>query len=481
MQTTDNDLLVDVAVYAHSKSFELDEFDYNFNEEAEDEPVTIAHGFERHPSIVSRHSTETIDSVTYHERRESLSEDERIIPEPGRNIEDIFHKITIEGTCFSIIGLGYECHSFNDVEKMWRHMTSIFHQRANDTHKPTQEPIWIDIQTPSVDDIKYLERKLGLHHLTVEDILEDLYSIETAEQYPYYVRLFLRGLPIYGEHDETVRVNIFVFAQYVLTIRDAPVQGLEEVLHKLSRYETIIQDQKRKRTIVPSPDWILHSFVDALLGSFMPLVDGMMQESENIDELVVELLPKERYDLIMRIGAAKKLIGQVARSLMIKRDVIARVRAFRTSTIGSSAMAHLHDASDRLTSTIDRLEAALEGVHNAHAHCLSKMQIDRKQSREGIKKKANQAAILLATLSPFALVAGIWGMNTGGVPGWWAYGPAYNNLTWFLGICAFMILVTLTLAIVMRPKLLEFEYDSHTRILAYEPLVIPKRNKVTVV
>src|SRR3989338_5405316 len=119
---TSDDPSLDVSVYAHSKSFELDELDYSLVEEVEDEPVSIVHGFERHPSIVRRHSTETIDSVTYHEHRESLSEDALIQPEPGRNIEDIFHKITIEGACFSILGLGYECHSFNNVEKMWRHM-----------------------------------------------------------------------------------------------------------------------------------------------------------------------------------------------------------------------------------------------------------------------------------------------------------------------------------------------------------------------
>jgi Mg2+ and Co2+ transporter CorA len=467
--------LVDITpLFTHSRSVDFANEDVNQRLVVEDISELLASQGMDSTNTSKRSSTSSNEPINRHSR-DKISFDLSVLPEAHTNVEDLISLIQTEGAHYSTIGLNYECRTFSTFQEMWTHITKILRNRQISGSTTNVEPVWIDIQNPTENDITFMKSKFGLHHLTSKDLLQDETSIEKVEQFGEYVRLMIKGLLLGGKLEDLVEINILIFAQYVITIRDAPVEGLEEVFHRLSRYELTVEEEEndhtqRRRSVLPSPDWVLHAFVDAIVGSFMPHVDGMMQEAENIDELVVDLKPKERYDLLTRIGLAKRSIGHTARSLMLKRDVLMRLRTCRTPpVINNAAQAHLHDVTDRLTANIDRLEAALEGVHNAHAHVLAKMQVDRKHARERIKSKANRIALLITTLSPFALVGQIWGMNTNGTPGAWFFGPEFQNLTWFFGIVAAMIVVTFGIGILIRPKILEFE-NPNAEILIVEPL-----------
>ncbi|KAL0490159.1 hypothetical protein AKO1_006685 [Acrasis kona] len=404
------------------------------------------------------------DDIPYHEPTEILYKG-NVMPESGTNLMDMLLTISKSGTRFMVIGLNYECRAFDSFKRLWRHLSRALRSRANveDTDEAEIEPMWIDIQNPSNDDLTAMQHKFNLHPLTIEELMEDSFCIEKSEQFGDYCRILLKGL---GVDHNTIRLNIIVFEDHIITVRDGPLEGLENVLYRLTSFEQNINNNI-KRSILPNSNWPLHALIDAVIDTHMTHVDAAILESETIDELVVDLKPKERFDLISRIGYAKKNIGGLMRSMMVKRDVVLKMKSYRSHgiiTVNSST--HLRDASERLSSAVERLEAALEGVQSAHAYTMAKIELDRKISREKIKVASRRAALGIATLSPFALVAGVWGMNSGGMPGFWQFGDAYLNHTWFMGICGLMLFIVFVLNVFARGRVIEISNTNRINVFS---------------
>lgn len=75
---------------------------------------------------------------------------------------------------------------------------------------------------------------------------------------------------------------------------------------------------RRRRTHIPSTDWILYAFLDVLVDLYIPSVEALHSEVDVLDEAVYMVKKRDNPDLLKRIGLATRNIANLKRLLVPK-------------------------------------------------------------------------------------------------------------------------------------------------------------------
>lgn len=485
--------------------------------------------------------------------REKQVHDQSRIPRLGTNIDDIrktsnFHQY---GKRFIIVGLNYECHTFRTLRELINHITSVSANKIEEVSKPLkfEDPVWIDIQNPSITDMKMMEKYFCLHPLTTEDII-NLDTGEKWELFSDYMFVVFTGQvddeapppptlaktlvhQLHHQSGNETQLNILVFKDYVITIHDRPIKGLDLLMKRIeTEFEFDIETGKieskqpmykydigraaakktsidrsttksgkqkpskstttqssayseepseenlkipilsgesqvnynteaqgpplpppapkrvNKRTHIPSSDWILYAFLDAMVDMYIPFVDSLMLEVDNLDELVFLLEQSEQSDLLKRLGLAKRNVVTLRRLLFPKQKMTAYLASQPIRFLSHNVQLYLRDVLDHLQICLEKLEVARENLNQAHNNYLTKVQIEIAEASSRTDAFMNRITVIASLLGPLTLISSVWGMNVK-VPG-----QDDDGYWWFFGICAGMLVVTLILAILLRNKLI---------------------------
>jgi Mg2+ and Co2+ transporter CorA len=426
-----------------------------------------------------------------------------IVPELHTNIADLLSQIDFKATekRFMVIGLDYESRVHQEFDEMWASITNSFKKRGKKLNDEVTmmdlcgdtidrgEPIWVDVQQPSEEDMNKIEKNFNLHPLTTEDCTKN----DTGEKWElfedYMFVVFTAQIDDENTNGEaTTQLNVLVYENYVLTIHEKPIKGLDLVVKRIGtefeidteeggtknvpvlntpqqtpgsainphhirllpeltssmtyKYDvsrsitkrtltpahtntsnatcfntpatTSIDDsihEKRRKTAIPSSDWVLYAFLDATVDMYIPYVDSLLQEVENLDELVFVLSSDEHDDLLRRIGITKKNIVGLRRLLYPKQKMTSYLLSQELKFISEIVKVYLRDVLDHLAICIDKLELARENLMHTHSNYLTKVQIEIAQSSSRTDDFMNRITVLAAIIAPLTLVSGLWGMN----------------------------------------------------------------------
>ncbi|KAL0483610.1 metal ion transporter [Acrasis kona] len=429
-----------------------------------------------------------------------------VVPAIGTNIEDIFNQMELieEGaTQCLIFGLGYECRSFTTIKSLWSYIKNTYRSRSKEEedndfdadddenmhslqHSQDEnaiEPVWVDIQNPSAEDMKLIQKFFNLHPLTTEDCTNN----DTGEKWEFfesYMFVVFTGQTA-GNADTPTQLNIIVFDEYVITIHEKPIKGLDLVMKRIGKeFETVmhpqthhtithsisqpnlsgkrnrrhkqmmtltlepnINNEERKRTVVPSADWVLYAYLDAMVDIYIPHVDSLVQEVENLDEMVFMLDESEHDDLLRRIGFTKKNIVNLRRLLFPKQKMTTYLVSQDLQFLSKTIQVYMRDVLDHLANAIDKLESAKENLNHTHSNYLTKVQIDIAEASMRTDDFLNRMTVIAALFVPLTLVSGIWGMNV------YVPGQESETLEWFFGIVCALVIFSLVVIIYLRKRL----------------------------
>lgn len=210
---------------------------------------------------------------------------------------------------------------------------------------------------------------------------------------------------------------------------------------------THISGPKYKQTQIPSSDWILYAFLDAMVDIYIPFVDSLVLEVEDLDDLVFELHDSEKDELLKRLGMAKRNVITLRRLLLPKQKMTSYLSVQPIRFISKPVQLYLRDVLDHLKSCLDKLEVARENLNQTHNNYMTKVQIEIAAASSRTDAFMNRITVIAALLGPLTLISGIFGMNVK-VPG-----QDVDNLYWFYGLNGFMVIFALTLIILLRKKL----------------------------
>ncbi|KAL7422354.1 CorA metal ion transporter [Cryptotrichosporon argae] len=285
---------------------------------------------------------------------------------------------------------------------------------------------WLDVLSPTDEEMRMLSKVFGIHPLTTEDILLEE-TREKIELFRNYYLVCFRSFdqdPYSQTYLEPLNMYIIVFREGTLSFhfRGSPhPQNVRRRIKHLKDYISV------------TSDWISYALIDDITDAFGPLIQSIEYEVDSIDELVLILKEAEQTDMLRRIGTCRKKVMGLLRLMGSKADVVKGLakRCNENWLVApkSDIGLYLSDIQDHLITMTSNLNHYEKILSRSHSNYLAQISIEMTDANNQINDVLSKLTALGTVLIPMNLVTGLWGMNVH-VPGQ----DIETGYAWFGGI-----------------------------------------------
>lgn len=327
-----------------------------------------------------------------------------------------------------------------------------------------ERPVWwLDVLSPTDGEMKTLAKAFGIHPLTSEDIMlqEQREKVELFRHY-YFVNYRSFDQDANSEnHLEPVNMYVVVFREGVLSFHFSQTPHPANVRRRI---------RQLKDFMMLSSDWISYAIIDDITDVYLPLIQNIEDEVDDIDDKILELhsstdphsssgkqgrdSAQEKTaaceanidtggDMLRRVGDCRKKVMTLYRLLGNKADVIKgfakRCNEHWEVAPRSDIGLYLGDIQDHIVTMTANLSHYELILARCHANYIAQINIRMNERAEQTADVLGKLTVLGTIVLPMNIITGLWGMNV------WVPGQEYEgDLTWFFAITAGLILFGLS-------------------------------------
>ena len=268
--------------------------------------------------------------------------------------------------------------------------------------------VWADVSDPTSKDFEELAEEFNFHHLSIEDCRK-AHQRPKVEEYPGYYFIVLYEAELSGPHNhlELRELNIFLGANYLVTVHSRPIRATETAGRLWSEWTDRAEH---------GSGLLAYLLMDAIVDDYMPLLDIL---SERMDDLEDQIFGEFKPECLEEIFRIKKQLLYLRRSITPLRDVFNTVLRREQPIFARSTYVYFQDVFDhiiRVADTIDTLRDMLGSTMDAY------LSIQGNRMNMIMKRLTSIATILMSV----TLIAGIYGMNFKYMPEiFWRYGYVF--------------------------------------------------------
>jgi magnesium transporter len=273
---------------------------------------------------------------------------------------------------------------------------------------PTNRLVVISFDHPTDAQVEQFSQLWDLHPLLVED-LKRAGQRPKLERYDGVLFVVTRAAAYVDSTEDVVFTEFHLLARdnVVVIIRQASETGSQDFVDYLRR---VPRDPELLRL---GAEAVVHSFLDAVVDGFFPVLQGLTVDREQIERQVFD---GDR-GVTERVYRLSKEVIDLQHAAVPLREVLGSLRAgFGKYAIPDPLRAYLQDVTDhlsRVVTSVTELREALNQILQVNATLVSA------QQNEDMKKISGWAAILFAP----TLIGAIYGMNFDHMPELhWAFG-----------------------------------------------------------
>ncbi|KAH7074739.1 hypothetical protein BKA63DRAFT_320336 [Paraphoma chrysanthemicola] len=321
-------------------------------------------------------------------------------------------------------------------------------ERFRDLFEPAPENDggvwWLDMVNPTEEEVFAIAKAFGVHPLTREDIVlqEPREKVELFHQY-YFVsfRSFFQADKESEDYLEPVNFYAVVFKEGLLTFTFTESPHTLNVRKRISRLRDYIN---------LNADWICYALIDDIVDSFAPVIRGIEDEADSIEDQVFTARIEDSRAILRSVGDCRKRVMQLLRLLGGKADVI---KGFAKRCNESYSVAprgdvglYLSDIQDHVVTMMSNLSHFEKMLSRAHSNYLAQISVDQVIQGNASNETLQKVTVIATILVPLNLICGLFGMNVR-VPG------QDGSIAWFFGILGTICLFVATcLAVAKRMK-----------------------------
>lgn len=279
--------------------------------------------------------------------------------------------------------------------------------------KDDRSCLWIDIcyvESQKQEVEAFLKAHFRFHPLALDDALHEshLSRVDDWKEYAYAV---VHGLAL--EVNRTLdphEMDLFLGPNYLVTLHEEPIAALDKIWEHCGKNV----DSKLGR----GPGHLLYLLVDALIADYMPVVDGL---DEEIDEIEQEIIDSPRRGTVNRIFRLRRTLLRLRRLLGYLRETLNRLARDDFEVIDEAERIYFRDAYDHVV----RLFEITEGLRDMAAGAMeSFMSVTSNRTNEVMRT----LTVVTVLFMPLGTLVGFFGMNFFGDqfnvrnpihPAWW--------------------------------------------------------------
>jgi magnesium transporter len=258
--------------------------------------------------------------------------------------------------------------------------------------------IWIDLDNPTDEETReVLEGLFHFHPLSIEDCMA-VSQLPKIEDYEDYLFMVMHAVD-FNRQDKfsTTELNLFLGKDYLITYHEQPMRSIKTAVER---------SINKIGAIARGPDRLAHTLLDLMVDNYVPVMDQLHEEIEELEDLLLE---KDTKDLTPMILDARKDLSLLRRIVRPQREVIGRMARGEYKLIRPNLLPYFRDIHDNLVRIDDSALSASEQLLTSFDLYLNRT---AQQSSEGIKILT---ALTALTLPP--VVVGSWfGMNFTNMP-----------------------------------------------------------------
>jgi magnesium transporter len=258
--------------------------------------------------------------------------------------------------------------------------------------------VWIGLKDPSEEEFDSVTSEFDLHELAVEDAIK-AHQRPKLEFYGETVFIVLKTA-LYHDETETVdigEINIFVGDSFIITVRHGDASALDGVRKRADERPELLQ---------AGPGAVLHAIVDRVVDDYQPVIDGV---EDDVEELEEQVFSPERTNPTQRIYKLKREVLELHRAtapLIDPLDMLSQGSIHLVAPQISEYFRDVYDHVIRANEQVEGLRDALNGIVTSNL-----AQVGVRQNEDMRKISAWVAIIAVPTA-----VAGIYGMNFDHMP-----------------------------------------------------------------
>jgi magnesium transporter len=284
--------------------------------------------------------------------------------------------------------------------------------------------LWLDLTSPSAEELRLIAEEFSLHPLAVEDAAEHSQRPK-IEQYDGFYLMVVFAITA-GAEDGTsadaeghltgtkVRlheIDLFIGERYLITVHDEPVPLFESLAGRW---------RQNRRVLDEGIGVLVYTLLDAVVDAYFPILDGIVDRIEALEETLFTDAenggrpadPRDVHDLFQ----VKKDLLQMRRVVAPERDamlVLTRQEARLFDRRISIYFQDVYDHIVHLTDTIDVYQDLLTNALDSYLAIVS----------NNLNQVMKTLTALTVILMVPTLIAGVYGMNFEQMPELrWTYG-----------------------------------------------------------
>lgn len=271
--------------------------------------------------------------------------------------------------------------------------TEITVDNLSEFRAQCSSPLWIDVHHPTPKGVGVLQQVMGLHPLAVEDAFHQR-ERPKFEEYPNHMFVVINDIVLRHHELEFPELDIFVGANYVITVHYRCYEKMERVRERMLNAEI-----KRPFTTA----YIFHTIVDTIVdGYFFPfdLID------DELDAMVEQIMENPTQTLQRRLFQLKRMLHKAWFILGYERDLLNMVQRHdkQFERDNETLIYYLRDVQDHLLLVTDIVISHRENLNSI---------IDLYVSSTSLQLNVivNRLTVITIVVGVLTVISGFYGMN----------------------------------------------------------------------
>jgi magnesium transporter len=258
-------------------------------------------------------------------------------------------------------------------------------------HAAKGSDTWVDLTNPSPDLVGAVARRLGLHPLIAEDIIEhnERAKVQLVDDVIHVVAFVLeREGP--GEV-KALEIDFVLGRGFLLSVH--PPSWDPMAAHQLK--------MGLDKVLSKGPDLLLWALIDSIVDGYFPVFDRLGDEIDEVEDAALTQTVPATLQHVFRL---KRELLRIRHVLAPSREVFAQLTSREFVLIADAQVFYFRDVYDHLIRLNDELDSFRELVAGALEVYLSSIN----NNLSTIMKRLTGVTVILAGIGA---VAGIFGMS----------------------------------------------------------------------
>lgn len=287
--------------------------------------------------------------------------------------------------------------------------------------------IWLDLCTPTEDEIAVLIEHFHFHPLCMEDCVHSQ-AVPKLEEFPDYLFLVVHGVrqTQKATQYDLVELDLFLGKNYIVTIHEEALQSIDFVRGNIERGTS---------AIFSGEGALAHEILDAMVDLYTPVLENLDFRLQELEDLIEE---NPGSDIVKDFFELRRSILQLRRISLKEQEVFFWLSHRDIAFISQKEALLFRDVHDHLVRVVELSEASrdiLSGILNIHLSLMSNRMNDVMRI----------LTIFSAILLPLNFIAGIYGMN-------FDHMPELRNPMGYYTVLTIMATITMGMLIFFRHK-----------------------------